>query len=96
MQEVTIVLWRKMRELSVIDDFRPETFGLARMEALTFLRDRPVFGDDVLALLTDEAEDVGLARDEAFGSPRGSVTAMSPSAIAPRDEPNWAGRSDFM
>ena len=60
MQEVTVVLWRKIGELSAMEDFRRWAFGVARMEALTFLRDRArdrhVFGDDVLALLADEAE----------------------------------------
>lgn len=61
MQEVAVVLWRKLGELSAIQDFRRWAFGVARMEALTFLRDRArdrhVFGDDVLALLADEAAD---------------------------------------
>jgi RNA polymerase sigma-70 factor (ECF subfamily) len=55
MQDVTVVLWRKIGELSAIEDFRRWAFGVARMQALTFLRDRArmrhVFGDDVLALL---------------------------------------------
>ncbi len=61
MQEVALVLWRKFDERKASADFRPWAFGVARMQALTFLRDRArdrhVFGDDVLALLADEAEE---------------------------------------
>jgi len=61
MQETAAVLWRKFDEAA---DFRPWAFGVAKFEALAFLRDRArdrhVFGDDVLALL--EAEAVGAAR----------------------------------
>jgi RNA polymerase sigma-70 factor (ECF subfamily) len=52
MQETAAVLWRKFDE-SV--DFRPWAFGVAKFEALAFVRDRArdrhVFGDDVLAAL---------------------------------------------
>jgi RNA polymerase sigma-70 factor (ECF subfamily) len=62
MQEVAAVLWRKFEGLSSPDDFRRWAFGVARMEALGFRRDRArererlVLDDDVLALLADEAE----------------------------------------
>ena len=56
MQETAAVLWRKFDE-SI--DFRPWAFGVARFEALAFIRDRArdrhVFGDEVLALLEAEA-----------------------------------------
>ena len=61
MQDVALVLWRKFDELSEVGGFRPWAFGVARMQALTFLRDRArdrhVFGDDVLVMLAEEAED---------------------------------------
>ena len=60
MQEVAAVLWRKFDELHTPDDFRRWAFGVARFEALGFRRDRArdrhVFGEDVLALLADDAE----------------------------------------
>jgi len=61
MQEVAVVLWRKFASLSSPDDFRPWAFGVARMEALSFIRDRQrdrlVFDEEVLTLLADDAED---------------------------------------
>lgn len=59
MQEVAAVLWRKFDELATPGDFRRWAFGVARMEALGFRRDRArdrhVFDADVIALLADEA-----------------------------------------
>lgn len=59
MQEVAVVLWRKFEGLSSVDDFRRWAFGVARMEALTLLRDRGrdrhVFSDDLVELLAKEA-----------------------------------------
>jgi len=56
MQETAAVLWRKFDETV---DFRPWAFGVAKFEALAFMRDRArdrhVFGDEVLALLEAEA-----------------------------------------
>ena len=56
MQETAAVLWRKFDEAA---DFRPWAFGVAKFEALAFLRDRArdrhVFGEEVLALLEAEA-----------------------------------------
>lgn len=56
MQETAAVLWRKFDEAA---DFRPWAFGVARFEALAFMRDRArdrhVFGEEVLALLEAEA-----------------------------------------
>ena len=52
MQQTAAVLWRKFDDSA---DFRPWAFGVAKFEALAFLRDRArdrhVFGDEVLALL---------------------------------------------
>jgi len=60
MQGVAMVLWRKFSSLSSPSDFRPWAFGVARMQALTFNRDRQrdrlVFDEEVLALLADEAD----------------------------------------
>ena len=70
MQETAAVLWRKFDE-SV--DFRPWAFGVARFEALAFVRDhardRHVFGPEVLALLEAEAL-------EAAESHRGQEQAL--------------------
>lgn len=56
MQQTAAVLWRKFDDVA---DFRPWAFGVAKFEALAFLRDRArdrhVFGDEVLALLEAEA-----------------------------------------
>ena len=56
MQQTAAVLWRKFDDSA---DFRPWAFGVAKFEALAFLRDRArdrhLFGDEVLALLEAEA-----------------------------------------
>ena len=94
MQEVTVVLWRKIEELSTIQDFRRWAFGVARMEALTFLRDRArdrhVSGEDVLKLLADEAEDGAdffeverIALDECLGKLDAAQRALVDAAYAP-------------
>jgi RNA polymerase sigma-70 factor (ECF subfamily) len=60
MQGVAMVLWRKFDSLSAPEDFRRWAFGVARMEALTFHRDRQrdrlVFDEAVMALLADEVD----------------------------------------
>lgn len=57
MQEVAVVLWRKLDASMSDDSFCRWAFGVARMEALTFrrdcARDRHVFGDDVFELLAE-------------------------------------------
>lgn len=94
MQEVTVVLWRKIGELSAMEDFRRWAFGVARMEALTFLRDRArdrhVFGDDVLALLADDAEADAevfeaerIALEECLGKLDAAQRALVDAAYAP-------------
>lgn len=66
MQEVAIVLWRKFDDSLDSNAFRRWAFGVARMEALSFRRDRArdrhVFGDDIAQLLeqTIQAEHVAL------------------------------------
>ncbi len=63
MQSVVLVLWRKFRELDHADHFRKWAFGVARFEALAWLRDkardRLVLADDVLQTVARES-----ARDE--------------------------------
>lgn len=55
MQEVAVVLWRKFDESMDSAAFRRWAFGVARMEALAFRRDRArdrhSFGDEVFELL---------------------------------------------
>ena len=59
MQEVALVLWRKFETFSAGEDFRRWAFGVARYEALAWLRDkardRHVLAEDVVALLADES-----------------------------------------
>lgn len=61
MQEVAAVLWRKFEDITSPADFRRWAFGVARFEALEFMRtrrrDRHVFGDEALRLLAEEAEE---------------------------------------
>lgn len=55
MQEVAVVLWRKFDDSLDSQSFRRWAFGVARMEALSFRRDRArdrhTFGDDIAELL---------------------------------------------
>lgn len=59
MQDVAVVLWRKFDPGMSGEDFRRWAFGVARMEALAFrrdkARDRLSFGDMVYQLLEDTA-----------------------------------------
>lgn len=82
MQEVAVVLWRKFEGLSSPDDFRRWAFGVARMEALAFFRDRArdrhVFSDELLELLAKEAaeqSDVLEAEREALEECLGKLSA---------------------
>ena len=67
MQEAAAVLWRKFDELETAEDFRRWAFGVAKFEALAFMRDRArdrlVFGDEVFMLLAQEAEEAALDSD---------------------------------
>jgi RNA polymerase sigma-70 factor, ECF subfamily len=60
MQEVAVVLWRKFGELAAPGDFRKWAFGVARLEALAWARDRArdrhVFDAELLTTLADAAE----------------------------------------
>jgi RNA polymerase sigma-70 factor (ECF subfamily) len=61
MQDVAVVLWRKFDPGMSGEDFRRWSFGVARMEALAFrrdkARDRLSFGDMVYQLLEDTASE---------------------------------------
>lgn len=60
MQDVAAVLWRRIEDITSMDDFRRRAFGVARFVAMEFLRtrrrDRRVFGDDALRLLAVASE----------------------------------------
>ena len=60
MQEVAVVLWQKFAEFDATRDFRKWAFGVARYEALAYLRDRArdrhVFDDELVGRLANEAE----------------------------------------
>ena len=62
MQEVAMALWKRFGSLDAPENFRRWAFGVARLEALEFLRkksrDRHVFGEDFLVQLADDAEDM--------------------------------------
>lgn len=59
MQEVAVVLWRKFEPDMTSESFRRWAFGVAKMEALAFRRDRArdrhSFGDAVYELLEEAA-----------------------------------------
>jgi RNA polymerase sigma-70 factor (ECF subfamily) len=59
MQEVAVILWQKFGEFDAARDFRKWAFGVARFEALAFLRDRArdrhVFDEELTVRLADEA-----------------------------------------
>jgi RNA polymerase sigma-70 factor (ECF subfamily) len=54
-----VVLWQKFAEFAASRDFRKWAFGVARYQALAYLRDRArdrlVFNDDLVNRLADEA-----------------------------------------
>ncbi|MBM4157050.1 MAG: sigma-70 family RNA polymerase sigma factor [Lentisphaerae bacterium] len=60
MQEVAVVLWQKFGEYATSDDFRRWAFGVARFKVLSWqrdrMRDRHIFGTDLMELLATEAE----------------------------------------
>lgn len=59
MQRISLVLWKKFGELDEPDAFRKWAFGVARFEALAWIRDksrdRLVLADDVMMLVADES-----------------------------------------
>ena len=59
MQEVAVVLWQKFAEFDAARNFRKWAFGVARYQALAYLRDRArdrhVFDDELVGKLSDEA-----------------------------------------
>ncbi|MEM1293758.1 MAG: sigma-70 family RNA polymerase sigma factor [Verrucomicrobiota bacterium] len=60
MQEVAVVLWRKFDPAMDNQSFRRWSFGVARMEVLSFRRDRArdrhSFGEDVVELLEQSVQ----------------------------------------
>jgi len=60
MQEVSLVLWKKFRQLDQPRNFRRWSFGVARYETLAWLRDkardRLLLADDVLHTVAHESE----------------------------------------
>src|SRR5271154_2526498 len=63
MQAVAVVLWQKFAEFDASRDFRKWAFGVARYEALAYLRDkvrdRHVFNDELVGRLADDAAAAG-------------------------------------
>ena len=59
MQNLAVVLWQKFAEFDATRDFRNWAYGVARYEALAYLRekmrDRHVFNDELVNRLADEA-----------------------------------------
>jgi RNA polymerase sigma-70 factor (ECF subfamily) len=62
MQEVAMALWKRFGSLDTPENFRRWAFGVARLEALEFLRkksrDRHVFGEDLLFQLAEDVEEM--------------------------------------
>lgn len=94
MQGVSLVLWKKFRELDQQSDFRKWSFGVARFETLAWLRDkardRLVLADDVLQTVAQESgqdeERLSAQRDALEGCleklPQGQRTVIL-AAYAP-------------
>lgn len=63
MQESSVVMWNKLKQLQSEDGFLPWAKVIVRFESLrlrrNFARDRHVFSDEMLELLAGEAADVG-------------------------------------
>ncbi len=62
MQESSVVMWKKLHQLDMAENFLPWAKMIVRFEALRLrrdhARDRHVFGDEVIELLANEAADV--------------------------------------
>ena len=62
MQESSVVMWKKLSQLDLADNFLPWAKMIVRFEALRLrrdhARDRHVFGDAVVELLANEAAQV--------------------------------------
>lgn len=94
MQEVAVVLWRRFGELTDFADFRRWAFGVAKMKALSFardrMRDRLVFDADVMDLLAAEVtsevdafEAEREALDECLGKLDAAQRKLLSAAYAP-------------
>ena len=82
MQEVAVALWRKFETLASAAEFRPWAFGVARMEVMAWRRDRGrdrlLFGDDALAILAEQSEQMSHqldAQHEALEECLGKLSA---------------------
>ena len=82
MQEVAVALWRKFESLASAAEFRPWAFGVARMEVMAWRRDRGrdrlLFGDDALAILAEQSEQMSHqldAQHEALEECLGKLSA---------------------
>lgn len=94
MQDVATVLWRKFQDISSPEDFRRWAFGVARFEALDYLRtarrDRHVFSREAMGLIAQEAEDFAevfdaerVALDECLKKLPEKQRALVAAAYAP-------------
>lgn len=71
-QEASVVMWRKLDQLDLHENFLPWAKVIVRFEALrarrNFARDRLVFSEELLSMLADEAvetQDEELEREKA-------------------------------
>ena len=62
MQESSVVMWKKLSQLDVAENFLPWAKMIVRFEALRLrrdhARDRHLFGDELIELLANEADEV--------------------------------------
>jgi RNA polymerase sigma-70 factor (ECF subfamily) len=62
MQEASVVMWKKLAQLDLAENFLPWAKVIIRFESMRlrrdFARDRHVFSDEVLELLANEAMEV--------------------------------------
>ncbi len=94
MQEVAVALWRKFGELANAAEFRPWAFGMARMEVMAWRRDRGrdrhFFGEDAMAIIAEQSEQVSRqldaqreALEECVGKLPDDQRALVSAAYAP-------------
>lgn len=109
MQGVSLVLWKKFRELDQPDAFREWSFGVARYEALAWLRDkardRLVLAEDVLHAVAHESaqdeERLSAQRDALEGcleklpkEQRTLILAAYAPDVGIQDAAKQSGRTD--
>tara|TARA_R110002049_G_scaffold4601_5_gene32219 strand:+ start:309292 stop:309825 length:534 start_codon:yes stop_codon:yes gene_type:complete len=104
MQETSVVLWRRFGEYDFDRDFRGWAFGVAKMQVLSWKRDRArdrhLFGEELSQILAHEAEDRAdriIAQHEALENCLGKLPAkhrqMVTAAYAPGMQINELARS---